>query len=153
LSLALALVVTVLFNADTLHLTKRLWSDGALREAVVAMAQQAPAEPKGDLVEQLLAQVQQLESSVLPLGWYWEGDAPLPCARRATASATSGCWQPSAWSRVLLVVGWSVTALAVSLGATFWFDLLSRALRLRSTGAKVSSATGRVVRSTAEVAP
>lgn len=154
-SLGLALGVTVLFNADTLYLTQRLWNDGALREAVVAMAQaeRAPEVGEGDVLGQLLAQVRELESSVLPLGWYWAEGAGLPCARRATSAAGSECWEPSIWSRVLLIVGWLVTAIAVSLGATFWFDVLNRALRLRGTGAKVSAATGRVERAAAEVAP
>lgn len=154
-SLGLALAVTVLFNADTLHLTERLWNDGALRAAVVAMAQAQeppPASDRDDVAEQLVARAQALETAVLPLGWYWEDGAALPCARRANGVARA-CWQPSIWSRTLLLFGWLVTALAVSLGATFWFDLLSRALRLRGTGAKVSAATGRVAGSTAEVPP
>lgn len=32
------------------------------------------------------------------------------------------------------VLGWLITALAVSLGAPFWFDLLNKIVRLRSTG-------------------
>lgn len=150
-SLALALAVTVLFNADTIHLTQRLWNDGALRAIVVDMAQaQEPSHAsEGDANDQLVTRVQALESSVFPLGWYWEEDAALPCARRTTAAA-GACWQPSLWSRALLAVGWVITALAVSLGANFWFDLLSRALRLRGTGSKVSSSTGRVVPSNAQ---
>ena len=30
-SLGMALAVTIMFNADTLHVTQRLWHDGALR--------------------------------------------------------------------------------------------------------------------------
>jgi len=151
-SLGLALVVTILFNADTLHLTRRLWNDSVLREAVVATAQaQQSSTTGGATLEELIAQMRSLDGSALPLGWYWEEGAPLPCAR-ATASGTA-CWQPTIWFRALLVLGWLITALAVSLGATFWFDLLSRALRLRGTGSKISAATGRIERAGAEVAP
>ncbi len=34
------------------------------------------------------------------------------------------------------VLGWIVTALAISLGAPFWFDLLGKLVQLRGTGTK-----------------
>jgi len=37
-----------------------------------------------------------------------------------------------------------LTALAVSLGSGFWFDILSKVLQLRGSGKKVSPVTGRV---------
>jgi hypothetical protein len=39
---------------------------------------------------------------------------------------------PSDW--VIKVLGWIVTALAVSLGAPFWFDLLKKLVNIRSSG-------------------
>lgn len=47
------------------------------------------------------------------------------------------------WDGWLTPVGWLITALAVSLGATFWFDALGRLLQLRSTGTRVSSVNGK----------
>jgi len=38
------------------------------------------------------------------------------------------------------IVGWLITALAISLGAPFWFDLLSKLVKLRSSGAKANGA-------------
>jgi len=43
-----------------------------------------------------------------------------------------------------LILGWFLTALAVSLGSGFWFDILSKVLQLRGSGKKVSPVTGRV---------
>lgn len=34
------------------------------------------------------------------------------------------------------VIGWVITALAVSLGAPFWFDLLNKVMKIRGTGSK-----------------
>ena len=34
------------------------------------------------------------------------------------------------------LLGWLMTALAVSIGAPFWFDLFGRLVNLRATGAK-----------------
>ena len=49
---------------------------------------------------------------------------------------------------LLLALGWLLTALALSLGAAFWFDVLSKALQVRGSGPKVSASTGVVTNST-----
>jgi hypothetical protein len=41
--------------------------------------------------------------------------------------------RPGTW--YVALVGWLLTAIAVSLGAPFWFDLLGRVAQLRVTGA------------------
>ena len=132
-SLALALAVTVLFNADTLHVTQRLWHDGALREAAVLAAgayrdAPEPSPGKAEAIERLLAHAQALEVSALPIGWQ----------RSDTSHARDFT------DHALRAIGWLLTAIAVSFGAAFWFDALSRALRLRSTGPRISAETGRV---------
>ena len=35
---------------------------------------------------------------------------------------------------LLSLIGWTITSLAVSLGAPFWFDTLNRFMQLRSSG-------------------
>jgi len=44
----------------------------------------------------------------------------------------------AAW--FLKLVGWLITALAVSLGGPFWFDLLNRLVDLRGAGPRPASA-------------
>jgi hypothetical protein len=41
-------------------------------------------------------------------------------------------------NKFLVFVGWLITAFAISLGAPFWFDLLNRVIKLRSSGQKPS---------------
>lgn len=65
-----------------------------------------------------------LIGSELPIGWH------------------GYCAQGTDW--VVIPLGWLVTALAVSLGSGFWFDLLGKALQLRSTGPKVSATSGKI---------
>ena len=60
----------------------------------------------------------------LPIGW----KAPLDNAER------------EGW--ISKLVGWIITALAVSLGAPFWFDMLNKLNSLRSTGIKPKAANG-----------
>jgi hypothetical protein len=38
------------------------------------------------------------------------------------------------------IAGWLLTALAISMGASFWFDLLSKVIRLRAAGQKPAAA-------------
>jgi len=38
------------------------------------------------------------------------------------------------WGKALsMILGWLITALALSMGAPFWFDLLNKLMRLRSS--------------------
>lgn len=163
-SLAIALGVTLAANADTIHVVNRLWSDAALRAAVVASAQKFAAVPPASaaasdsiaearsLTDLALQQTRELESSYLPVGWKWELKSAsfLPCVRLDTPSAEAGakqpigCWAPSWRDYGLLAIGWLITALAVSLGAAFWFDILSKALQLRGSGPRVSETSGKV---------
>jgi hypothetical protein len=166
-SLAIALGVTLAANADTIHVVNRLWSDAALRAAVVASAQKfataQPALPAStgasdpvaearSVTDLALQQTRELESSYLPVGWKWElkSTSSMPCVRLDTVSAEAGakkpirCWAPSWRDYGLLAVGWLITALAVSLGAAFWFDVLSKTLQLRGSGPRVSETSGKV---------
>lgn len=58
---------------------------------------------------------------------------------------TAGKWnlysphQNGGWETLF---GWIITALAIMLGAPFWFDLLSKLIKLRGTGTKISTWDG-----------
>jgi hypothetical protein len=148
-SLVLALGVTLAFNADTLRIARELWQNTTLREQVAAVAQtyhDTQGAPKDAAAAPDPAQLKILADSVvkqshvllnlgLPMGW---PDPALSVPPTATKQAKEQrC--VAIWVRVL---GWLITALAVSLGAAFWFDVLSKALQLRGSGPKVSAATG-----------
>jgi hypothetical protein len=42
-------------------------------------------------------------------------------------------WYHKAGFFTLSILGWFITALAISLGAPFWFDLLNKFMKLRSS--------------------
>lgn len=48
---------------------------------------------------------------------------------------------PFQQSNSLKIIGWLLTALAISLGSSFWFDLLNRVVRLRQTGSRPQPVT------------
>jgi hypothetical protein len=125
----IALIVTLLANADALQIGRSLWNDDAVRAAVVAQAQQAvskgQATPDGgkdasQAAETLSQQVSDVKSLELPLGWSTDPKDPR--------------WFDSGWGAAGKVLGLITTTLALTLGAPFWFDLLGRVSRLRTTG-------------------
>jgi hypothetical protein len=106
----LAAVVTFGLNIDSVQIASRLWSDKPLRAAV---AQKASSAKDSQAAADAVDKVSQLK---LPLGW---GASNSPNDVGAV---------------VRRVPGWLITIAALSLGAPFWFDLLSRVARLRGSG-------------------
>jgi hypothetical protein len=115
---ALALVVVCAANADTVQIVQRLSRDGPLRAALVAAADDAARNPQGSNDAGVRAVLEQAEGLTLPLGW-----------TRATATAAT-----TPLGLLSKVIGLIASVLAVSLGAPFWFDTLSKVINLRGAG-------------------
>jgi hypothetical protein len=113
----IAIVVVVVLNVDTVQIATTLWKDPTTRAAVVARADQAVKQhPTSVNVSQAVNTIG------LPLGWklkLGKGQQDIP----------------NQWRLILSkLVGLLLTAAALSLGAPFWFDLLSKFVRVRGTG-------------------
>jgi hypothetical protein len=142
----IGLVVAVLANVDTIQIITALSRSASLRGAVATVAEDAvraggiggaPADaPALDRVRAVSDQLAELEPLGLPVGF--------SCLTRASATGVtdtlSACWANVKAERAarwpLKAVGWLLTALAVSLGAPFWWQLLSRLVSLRGAGPK-----------------
>lgn len=149
--LFLATAVVVISNADTVMLIQRLSKDNVLRASLVAAAQDAvkaqpalesPAPPMEGAASQpaqsppidaknntpgLRAVLKTAESIKLPVGWSFNpSDAGY--FRNPELS-----WDYAGWAFYKLF-GLLVSILAVSMGAPFWFDTLSKFVNLRSAG-------------------
>jgi hypothetical protein len=121
--LAIALVVTGVANADAINLATSLWQSPSLRASMVEAASSyaAGAGAAGDQKEtlgQLQQRLDQLTSRGLPLGW---------ASDKLLSSREPGQWASK-------IAGLLLTALAASLGAPFWFDLVNKLVNVRSTG-------------------
>jgi hypothetical protein len=116
--LVYAIVVVVLLNVDSITLTRSLWTDGVLRSAVVATADQQQDQDPGEVTDEL----DKLAALQLPIGWAGAGGDP----RRQFPDDPAGV--------AFKLLGLAVTVGALSAGAPFWFDALSRIAKLRSTG-------------------
>jgi hypothetical protein len=91
----------------------------------------------GDLQAQLSAATQ----AGLPIGWAAVSDCAAPdihcnwLDQRGIFSRHGG----SPGQVVLVLIGFLITVIALTPGARFWFDLLSKLGSLRSTGPKPSA--------------
>jgi len=165
--LALGFVVAAATNADTHRLVQRIAHESALRSAVAAragdlvVAAQRPAsaasppaspvapdagaaamrEPATGLDLQTdVEQLQQLDVM------FWDTTRMTTAADAARYPlAMRRPEQTASWLGWLArkLVGLVLTALAISIGAPFWFDLLGRAVNLRSTGPRPTKTTAR----------
>jgi hypothetical protein len=124
-TIVIALVVAVGLNASALRITDRLYNDEAVRTAVVSGAEGAAQSGKSPEATGEAAQeaVGKLETLKLPIFW---ADGNLPWES----------WQAAGES----LLGWLITALAISLGAPFWFDALGKISQLRAAGKKPEEA-------------
>ncbi len=116
-----ALVVTCLANADSIRLATTLWQSPALRAAMADAAASysaGPAAVQKEVMDEPRRQLDELISQGLPLGW--AGDKVLDSR------------EPRQW--LSKIAGLLLTALAASLGAPFWFDLVNKMVNIRGTG-------------------
>ncbi len=121
ITILLAFLVSLGLNVDTFEIVRRLYHDPILRATALRSAAsviEGSKESSGEPFSKMLGEIDQyLNRASLPLGW----------SDRAVEGMTTIDW-------VCKVSGWIFTALALSLGAPFWFDLLNKIANLRSTG-------------------
>jgi hypothetical protein len=114
-----AIVLTVAIHADSIQIAQTMWRDDATRAAVTARAEklaEADEAPSAGGQEYL----EELENIGIPLGW---GSFP----------DYSDTWD---WLKIVLlnILGLAMTAVALTLGAPFWFDLLKKVANIRAAG-------------------
>lgn len=141
ISFLVGLAIAVVLNVDTISLVVNLYRDKEAREATVALALQITEKTSEDKFKECTsktagqrkddkscAQVNGLLDAIegrnanlgkLPLGW----------GTRQTEQNLS-----DSGTCIFLIsraIGWLLTALAASLGAPFWFDLLNKLINVR----------------------
>lgn len=130
LSLGIGLAVAILLNIDTAQIAASSWNDPQVRQSAIAIAENlspndnVDCSGKPDEINCLTTKVRDTtnELSGLPVGW--TSTPPWP------TTLDTGLW----WLTKL--IGWLITALAASVGAPFWFDMLQNVMSLRGAGVK-----------------
>ena len=150
LSLLVAGCIVFALNADSIRIAEALWHDDALRTAI---ADEAIKQPDTETDKRTLAELR-AELRPFPLGWNRapEPASPSSSVRNGPASPELVAYQRAKAAfeaeqayrfSLTHVLGLVMTALAVSLGAPFWFDILNRFAKIRGSGANPSAPSGR----------
>jgi len=128
---AYGLLVAGLFNVSAVIITADLYEDEILRDTVVSLAERNVTAAEGadgegaaqcttrDCIEE---QVTALVETQLPVLW-----------RVCPVAGDEGrrCGFESGDRIAATLIGWLVTAAALSMGASFWFSILKKAFKLR----------------------
>jgi hypothetical protein len=120
----LAFVVAFALNADALQMAKRMWVEPSVRESLVTKAEAATTQGAEGTDPS-----ETLETLAVPLGWHFETQRDDPQGFPIYQD-----WE-MIWALLSKLIGLTLTAVAISFGAPFWFDTLSKLARLRSGGA------------------
>ncbi len=142
--LLIGVVLAAALNVDTIELAQELQRDPVRRELLVAMAQQEGSMASlqahcgaGNLpaastsAEQLIAArplADCVAQDLTRAGLGWQA-----AHRKAIMQAFQNSTTAGVLALLIKGLGYLLTALAVSLGAPFWFDLLGKVANLRST--------------------
>ncbi len=151
----LAVGVCIAFNADAFQIATNLWHDPILRSALVSEAQVVsttpPATSAGQqgLAQQVNVILQTIDqTSGLPLGWdcktyndiFRSGgqtgpvssvpSSPGYCQVMTGVAVIGGTFSLTAL--IVKIIGLLLMSLGVSLGAPFWFEVITRIVPLRA---------------------
>ena len=142
-ALVLGFLIALILNADTLYIVDSLAKEPLLRSTIAQVSDQV-VNLNSDQVSCLeetqdrTSQLSCLDSirsdidmllggfSTLPIGW----DLPEPLKKQ---------FQPFNLNHLVkAITGWLLTSIAISMGANFWFDALSKVVNVRNSGKRSS---------------
>ena len=109
----LSIGITVLFGTDSIQLAKALWMNVELRAIATAQANAVVAREGANV--DLTELINSLGAFSIKIGWWQTQQFP--------PNSDWGAW---ALFILLKVAGLGITAIAVSQGASFWYDLLKK---------------------------
>jgi len=136
-ALIIALSISVFANVDTIYIATRLFQDKALQSTIDKVATQVVSSNsclqltedntnKADCLAEIKSNITETSMSLSPLPFGWDLSHP---------------WQkqlsPFNLNNFLKILfGWLLTTIAISMGAPFWFDLLTTFINVRNAGKK-----------------
>ncbi|KAA3622895.1 MAG: hypothetical protein DWQ02_25440 [Bacteroidetes bacterium] len=125
------LVMAIILNADTLAIYERLESDPETLAQVVAMAEEMAAKPdSASIVKQNMS----FEEASTELNALLENNLNTIKSPLGLGWKNVDFEKITVYDWLTKALGWIITALAISLGAPFWFDILKKIVSIRSSG-------------------
>lgn len=123
-ALLIGVAIAIALNADSLHMLDRLSRDPAIRSAISQAAEEVAATNPAAL-DELESEIDgALRELPIPLGY---GEAVV-----SRQQAAQDAWLIPFIPRRL--IGWLITGFAISMGSSFWFNLLQRVIHVKNTG-------------------
>jgi hypothetical protein len=127
IALLIGFFVALVSNTDTFHIVGSLSKNSVLRETITQNAEEIVSRNPDlsiqslDLVKTQLRKA--LDDVSIPIGW--------SAANRQQQEDESKEWPFPFLKRV---IGWIISGIAISMGASFWFDLLNKVINVRNAG-------------------
>ncbi|MEG3894997.1 MULTISPECIES: hypothetical protein [unclassified Microcoleus] len=136
-AILLGTAIAVAANADSINIINRLSKDSMLRSTVNLYAKELVEKNASTKLDNLtsLTKVQNqvdraLDNVALPLGW----SEP----NRLKLDTKGNLFLPALIAKLF---GWILSGVAISMGASFWFEALSKIINIRNAGKKPPSST------------
>jgi hypothetical protein len=126
ISFVVALLLVVSLNVDTIAIGQALWQNPVLREKIADEAAVAVEACKSEENPENCSFLKESEKTrerlkKFPIGW----------AKSLELRQVNWLW----WL-FIKIIGWLITAVAISFGAPFWFNVLDKLNSIRSAGIK-----------------
>jgi hypothetical protein len=125
----LSIGITVLFGTDSIQLAKDLWTNAELRAIAIAQADIVVAQ--GGTTSDLSDIIDDLAKFSVKVGWWQTQQFPQ--------SSNVLDWSSFVFLKIL---GLGITAVAVSQGASFWYDLLKKLTSPATSSSSSKSSDG-----------
>ncbi|MGE5223853.1 MAG: hypothetical protein ACM3PY_15550 [Omnitrophica WOR_2 bacterium] len=129
ISIIVGLLVAIVLNADTIGIAQSLWSNAAMSQGLIQAAQGYNQQNDAVNYQKILDDMNNVS---FPLGW-----SPIKDRNGLLAVQYKNLSTP--FGVLSKLMGLLITALAISVGSTIWFDILNRVINLRNTGVKPQS--------------
>lgn len=166
-------LLAVIVNADTLFMFHRLTKDENMRQVVtqqaIKIAPESSDQKPPDLEKLRKDADTVLKKVTLPIGWNpdnfsqqldcqgeplktvnWQQDFYHRCLKDLNTNNSQNLllmvttFLSKYWLAMLRIFfGWLLAAMAISMGAPFWFDLLGKVVNVRNAGSKPASSEDR----------
>jgi hypothetical protein len=127
-AIVIGFAIAAVINVDTIYITTRLAKDTTLRATIsqsaneLAVQTDAPEDVATDLQAVRVAVEDALDELPLPIGW---GEVNVTQQMQGMNPV---------WGATRRALGWGITAIALSMGAGFWYDVLGKVMHVRNTG-------------------
>jgi hypothetical protein len=127
----LSITITLILGTDSIQLAKDLWNNAELRAITVGQADVLVQQGNQVLnLDAIIAELNKL--SIVKFGW-WQMEGALPTDANALD-----------WGGFILlkIIGLGLTAVAVSQGSSFWYDLMKKMTTSPAKASSTSSSAG-----------